>query len=318
MKKRIFILLGLVFLLMLPSGAWFVSSSLSDAGSDHALSDSAANSSKTQQEDTAVSSTGTGTPSNEDDKRPFEQGIQEAVASVVNETRSLFISSDLHITAVGDSLTKGTGDSSSSGGYVGILKDSLEKSVPDASIRVQNYGKKGNRSDQILERLNKPNISSSIRESDIILLTVGANDIMKIVRSNATDLTYEVFEKEKDPYEQRLTSIFEQIREANGDAAIYLLGLYNPFNMYFSDIPELDQIITDWNMIGRSVVNEQENAAFIPIRGIFQYAGPGYYSEDKFHPNQRGYASMADRVLDYIEPDLEEYQSGTDGENSND
>ncbi|SFL89122.1 GDSL-type esterase/lipase family protein [Salibacterium qingdaonense] len=317
MRKRIFILLGLAFLLMLPSGAWFVSSSLSDAGSDHALSDSAANSSKTQQTDSTVSSS-TDTPSREDDKRPFEQGIQDAVASVVNETRSLFISSDLHITAVGDSLTKGTGDSSGSGGYVGILKDSLEKSVPDASIRVQNYGKKGNRSDQILERLNKPNISSSISESDIILLTVGANDIMKIVRSNVTDLTYEVFEKEKDPYEQRLTSIFEQIREENEDAAIYLLGLYNPFNMYFSDIPELDQIITDWNMIGRNVVNEQENAVFIPVRDIFQYAGPGYYSEDNFHPNQRGYASMADRVLDYIEPDLEEYQNGTNGENSND
>ncbi|SFQ04300.1 Lysophospholipase L1 [Salibacterium halotolerans] len=308
-------LLGLVFLLMLPSGAWLVGSSLSDSSPDHTLSGAAATSSKTQQEDTTASS-GTAASSSEE-QRPFEQGVQDAVASVVNETRRLFISSDLHITAVGDSLTKGTGDSSDNGGYVGILEDSLEKSVPDASIQVDNYGKKGNRSDQILERLNNPKISSSINQADIVLLTVGANDIMKIVRSNLTDLTYDDFQEEKDPYKQRLTSIFERIREENEDAVIYLLGLYNPFNMYFSDIPELDRIVTDWNMIGKNVVNEQEQAGFIPIRDLFQYAGPGYYAEDNFHPNQRGYASMADQVLEYIQPDLEEFQNGTDEENSN-
>ncbi|MGY4688301.1 SGNH/GDSL hydrolase family protein [Salibacterium sp. K-3] len=321
MKKKIFILTGLIFLLMMPTGAWFLSTYLSGPVPEDTPSVSPNDSSGEQQNNSAASSSDTETAADEGNPS-FDGGIQDAVASVVNETRSLFISSDLNITAVGDSLTKGTGDSSNNGGYVGILEESIKKSVPDASIRIQNYGKKGNRSDQILKRLDKPKISSSVEEADIVLLTVGANDIMKILRSNLTDLTYEPFEEEKKPYEERLTSIFEKIRQDNDEAVIYLIGIYNPFNMYFSDIPELNQIITDWNSIGKEVVREQENAVFIPIRDIFQYAGEDYFSNDNFHPNQRGYASMAERVLDYMEPDLKEYQTGnqtgTDEENGND
>ncbi|MFZ4454115.1 SGNH/GDSL hydrolase family protein [Salibacterium aidingense] len=314
MKKKALILLGLVFLLMMPSGAWLISSSLSGQPPGEIQSHISEERDGSRKENNPASMENKTSSAQEEAETSFDNDIQEAVASVINETRHILIESDMNIVAIGDSLTQGVGDSTKDGGYVGILEKSLKKSEPESSITIKNYGKRGNRSDQILRRLEKPNISSSVKDADMILLTVGANDIMKIVRANMTDLTYEAFADEKDNYEERLELIFDRIRAQNEEVPIYLVGIYNPFNMYFSNIPELNQIVGDWNTIGRDVTAEQDNAVFIPIQDIFQYAGTGYFSEDNFHPNQRGYASIADRVLDYIEPGIEQYQDNTESD----
>ena len=58
--------------------------------------------------------------------------------------------------AIGDSLTEGVGDESENGGYVGILNNTFEDN--NLNITVDNFGKKGNRSDQLLKRLEKKDI----------------------------------------------------------------------------------------------------------------------------------------------------------------
>ncbi|GED16608.1 hypothetical protein TS65_02880 [Aneurinibacillus migulanus] len=45
----------------------------------------------------------------------------------------------------------------------------------------------------MLERLEQNTISSAIEDTDIVLITIGANDIMRIVRENFNHLTYEQF-----------------------------------------------------------------------------------------------------------------------------
>nr|WP_275899651.1 SGNH/GDSL hydrolase family protein [Bacillus piscicola] len=211
--------------------------------------------------------------------------------------------------AVGDSLTQGVGDPTGNGGYIGILEEIIEDTSSAPSFEIKNYGKRGNRTDQLLKRLDEPKLSLDLKDADVVLITIGANDIMKVVKGNFTQLTYEAFFQETDDYRDRLEDIFEKIRSKNEGAPIYLVGVFNPFNMYFSNIPELDKIVEDWNAMGRETVEEYEDATFVPIHDLFENVGESYYADDHFHPNRRGYALMAERVFHYLEPELTEKQS---------
>src|SRR5699024_11591904 len=92
----------------------------------------------------------------------------------------------IKITTIGDSLTKGCGDEEDNGGYVSILEDTINKD--NDLVEIDNFGKRGNRTDQLIDRMEEPEIKESLEEADIILITIGANDIMQIFKENFTDL----------------------------------------------------------------------------------------------------------------------------------
>lgn len=219
--------------------------------------------------------------------------ISDTVKSAVD-----FFKRDIYITAIGDSLTQGIGDHTKQGGYVGILDRTINHS--DEVVEFNNLGKSGNRSDQLLKRLEDPEIIDSIAKSNVVLITIGANDVMLVVKENITNLVYSKFVKEQEQFEIRLSGILEKIREINADADIYILGFYNPFEKYFPEVKELDAIVNDWNEIGETVTSQFENATFIPIKDLFDSTDKEVFSDDHFHPNLDGYRLMAERVLDYL------------------
>lgn len=227
--------------------------------------------------------------------------VSQSVTEVVEKTIDFFVPKTLHITAVGDSLTQGVGDETENEGYVGIVRNRLENSNVDQLV-VDNFGKRGNRTDQLLKRLKeKEDLISSVKNADMVLITIGANDIMKIVKENFTSLSYDTFTKEQSAYQNRLEDIFTIIRQYNEDAHIFLIGLFNPFSQYFEDIPELDKIITDYNYIGQKVVSNYESATFIPVKDLFVNTDENLFAEDHFHPNSKGYQLMGEQILKYLE-----------------
>lgn len=225
-------------------------------------------------------------------------GIREKVKGVVEGVIKLF-QKDLHAVAIGDSLTQGVGDETENGGYVGILTNTFKEN--NLNISIENYGKRGNRTDQLLKRLEKKEIEASIQQADIVLITIGANDIMKIVKNNIMDLQLNFFEQEKKEYIERLTAIFHRINEINPDTKIYLIGFYNPFDRYFGDIEEFQMIVNDWNESSETVTEQFENVNYIPISDIFSDSDVNLLSEDHFHPNTSGYERMARRILENME-----------------
>ncbi|WP_158737957.1 SGNH/GDSL hydrolase family protein [Alteribacillus sp. YIM 98480] len=316
MKKNKLFIYSVVLFLILVSGAWTINSFSSEPPEDSSPvftetkpdtpapkqqePDPPENEMKQEEEDTDAAS----------ENAITENDVQEAVAAMVKENRALVIDPDVKMVAIGDSLTQGVGDSTGNGGYVGILEKTIgSSSISASSFNIANYGKRGNRTDQLIKRMEEPAITSSIEEADVILLTIGANDIMHIVRSNINNLTYEAFADETDSYENRLEDVFQTIRSKNEEAPIYLIGLFNPFHIYFENIPELNQIVEDWNTIGQETAEEGGNASFIPIDDLFQQADESYYAEDNFHPNERGYLQIAERVFQYIKPEISTSES---------
>lgn len=238
--------------------------------------------------------------------------IKEDIKAKVREVVEIaldFFKKDQKIVAIGDSLTEGIGDETKSGGYVGILNHTFEDN--NLNITVENFGKKGNRTDQLLKRLEKEDVASAIKEADIVLITIGANDIMNVLKSNFMNVTMEPFQEERVNYLERLKAIFNKINDLNPDTQIYLIGFYNPFERHFGEIKELGMIIDNWNDAGKTIAEEYNNVRYIPTKDLFSNTNMDLLAEDEFHPNTSGYKRMAQRVLEYLKESNEKTEINT-------
>lgn len=233
-------------------------------------------------------------PSSERDERASGKNIFALLQEAAIEVSTY----KMNIVAIGDSLTYGVGDVSGTGGYVGLLEQSINKERETAIFK--NFGVPGNRTDQLLKRLDQTEIQAAIDEADLILITIGANDIMQIAKENITNLQLDEFIAERERYEERLRESIDKIKKINTDAEIYLLGIYNPFEKYFHEIVELNMITEAWNDTGSSIAQETEKVTFVPIIDLFADKEENLFAKDNFHPNYNGYLLISERVLEYI------------------
>lgn len=255
-----------------------------------------------------------------------------ALAAVIPKPKSMLSQSKvtdtsnqkqlLNFVAIGDSLTEGVGDTTGTGGYVPLLKQAITEETGIDAIHVENFGKSGDRSDQILKRIKKKEeIRNALKEADFITLTAGGNDLMKVIKSEfMNDLSYETFDKPREKFEKQLSLLIAEIRKYNLQAPIYLMGIYNPFYLSFQDVSEMQEIVTLWNEGAKEAIKGEKKVYFIPIneslyKGLDGKIGIGDEREqttnssstnpsessvnnlisevDNFHPNNLGYQIMA-------------------------
>ncbi|MEH7109465.1 MULTISPECIES: SGNH/GDSL hydrolase family protein [Bacillaceae] len=243
-----------------------------------------------------------------EDKMALHQVKQTAI-EVYEPVPADFYPRKLTVLSAGDSLTQGVGDSTGQGGYLPYLKTMLEKEKGIKEVDFYNYGVKGNRTTQLLKRLKSPEMKPVLQKADLVILTIGGNDLMKVVKDHFSDLQLSDFTEGKEIYRRNLIEIMEEISEENPNASIVLVGLYNPFSKWFSDIKEMDQIVSDWNQTAQAIMTNYGNAYFVSIEDVFLHANENLLYTDNFHPNDRGYELIAERLNDTLEekvlPDLE-------------
>ena len=219
---------------------------------------------------------------------------------------------EVKVEAIGDSLTEGVGDVNNEGGYVPLLAKDLTEVYHFASIEMYNHGKSGNKTTQVTKRIeNSEEIQSDIASANMIVITIGANDLMKTVKANIfKDLSIDTFDSPKEEYKSNIATMYKTIRKYNKDCPIYQLGIYNPYYLNFKEITEMQDIVDMWNVTTEEFVQSQNNAYFIPINDQI-YKGNGVTTdtaelnnllseEDSFHPNNTGYQIIANAFRDKI------------------
>lgn len=258
---------------------------------------------------------------------PKAKPILEPTAKI---TESADTKEKIHYVAIGDSLTEGIGDDAKRGGFVPIVAGDLQEHYQLTSVEVENYGVAGERSDQILKRMKKQEkIQKNLKTADVITVTVGGNDLMKVIQDNLFGLSVKSFDKPRAKYQERITEMIMEIRELNKTAPVYVLGIYNPFYLNFPEITDMQTIVDRWNEGTQEVVEANEFCHFIPIndllyQGLNEEVGIAsevtsseeaeivpsdssdlntvdnnvLYDGDKFHPNNIGYQLMANAVRD--------------------
>ena len=220
--------------------------------------------------------------------------------------------------AIGDSLTKGVGDSTNQGGLVPLLAQSLNNET-GLEFKAINYGVSGNTSSQILSRMQeKKEIRKDLKRAQLLTITVGGNDLRKAILEDTSNLDLDRFEKASKTYEKNLKHIIELARKDNPDLPVYVVGIYNPLYLNFPDLTELQTLVDQWNQRTEETLSAYHGVYFVPIndllyKGIDGKSGvteselgketvtnDALYDEDSFHPNNTGYEIMKEAVLEKI------------------
>ncbi|WP_367341685.1 SGNH/GDSL hydrolase family protein [Limosilactobacillus sp.] len=181
----------------------------------------------------------------------------------------------IHLYAIGDSLTYGQGDEQKKGGYVSIVAHKIHHHY-HTKVSTVNYGVSGDRSDQILYRLNhQKQMRHDLRKADVITMTVGGNDLMqtleKIISTNSEKEINSDVAKSGNQYQQKLTKLMAAIRKENPRAPIFVLSIYNPVYTYFANVTSITRSIAQWNRITSETVGEDNNAYFVNIDHLMSY-----------------------------------------------
>jgi len=236
---------------------------------------------------------------------------KKLAAQAFAEVPADFFPRTLTVLSAGDSLTQGIGDSTEQGGYLPYLKTMLEQDKGIEAVDFYNFGVKGNRAIQLLKRLKSTEMKSVLQKADMVILTIGGNDIMKVVKDNISNLQLSVFMEEKESYRNHLTHIIDEIVKTNPMTSIVLVGLYNPFSKWFSDTKEMNEIVARWNEASQTVIAQYPQAYFVSIEDVFMNPPENLLYSDNFHPNDKGYELIAERLNETLEgqvlPDLEEH-----------
>ncbi|MBO1512224.1 SGNH/GDSL hydrolase family protein [Metabacillus bambusae] len=212
-----------------------------------------------------------------------------------------FVLSSIKVVGIGDSLTKGVGDESNQGGYVGMVREKLEQQENIKEVAVDNYGVRGHKTSNLQKKLKEEEVITSIKNADIILMTIGGNDIMSVVRNNILSLDFKPFRKEQKNYENRFQSILTTVRELNSSAYIVYVGLYNPFKYMLPKLTEIDMIINEWNLATQQMIKQDEKAVYVSVDQLFSMeSDERLLYKDEFHPNESGYSLIADKVYDAL------------------
>ena len=220
--------------------------------------------------------------------------------------------------AIGDSLTKGVGDSTNQGGFVPLLAQSLTNET-GLEFKAINYGVSGNTSGQILSRMQeKKEIRKDLKKAQLLTITVGGNDLRKAILEDTSNLDLDRFEKASKTYEKNLKQIIEFALKDNPDLPVYVVGIYNPLYLNFPDLTELQTLVDQWNQRTEETLSAYQGVYFVPIndllyKGIDGKSGvteselgketvtnDALYDEDIFHPNNTGYEIMKEAVLEKI------------------
>lgn len=242
----------------------------------------------------------------------------------------------IRLVAFGDSLTQGVGDTTKQGGYPMRVATLIAKKtdVPTTSI---NFGKEGDRSDQIMVRLaNSKEQQNELKKANAILVTAGGNDLLKVLQKaiigHSAAYVDSTVTKTVPQYEHNLKKLLQTIRQYNNHAPIFLFGNYNPLYVYFPSFETINKSVTSYNQVNKSLVQEY-GGYYVPIfeqltYGQYQntHARKGLISEaklsnvsfltvlanpqnlngeknkflspsDHFHPNDQGYNLMANRLV---------------------
>jgi lysophospholipase L1-like esterase len=198
--------------------------------------------------------------------------------------------------ALGDSLTKGTGDPSGKG-YVGYLLEHL-KEQSKQEVTLSNYGVNGQTSSQLMDELKQSEVNNEVKAADVIAISIGANDLFQSGETLG-NLDEAHIQQIEAKYVAQLDAILKQVREANGTARIFLIGLYNPFGA-LENAERTNEILREWNYKMGEAVASYPQTVLVPTADLFQLKVQDYLAGDLFHPNAAGYRLMGDRVASLI------------------
>lgn len=232
----------------------------------------------------------------------FILGVKEILLPQTQTTKptapseNVSVSKDGLLLGLGDSLTRGIGDSTGKG-YIGRLKQIME-SKNQSRLSMINLAVSGQTSPQLVKQMNDSQTQNVIKKANWITVTIGSNDLFR-GSGQLENIDLAGSQKSLELYKKNITQILNQIRQLNPKATVVLMGIYNPFAGLENE-KLTSQLVADWNNALLKISSNYSKVIVVPTFDLFQIHNNQFLSNDHFHPNDIGYQRIADRVFPII------------------
>ncbi|MEO8347343.1 MAG: GDSL-type esterase/lipase family protein, partial [Acidobacteriota bacterium] len=166
-----------------------------------------------------------------------------------------------------------------------------------SSVESVNLAVAGVESSDVLALVESANVESLAASADLILLSVGGNDLShSLGRAGAPAEALTAVVAARAQFARNLRKILERLREANPSAPIRLVGLYQPFTSGGREARIGASMVMSWNSLIAETALGFPNVSAIPVFDLFE-GRADRLAADQFHPNRAGYRAIADRVI---------------------
>lgn len=194
---------------------------------------------------------------------------------------------------LGDSLARGAGDETGLG-IPGRLDQELRRRSLKASHTI-NLGINGARTPTLLSELDRPNVQQLLRESNVIIVSIGGNDLWggQDWRTAAPPNP----DAAMDEVLGQIETAIRRIRALNPRARIFFIALYNPFvRSPFGR--QLSMFVNRWN--ARLLQRFASDPDFTLVQTSDLFSHRDRLALDRFHPGGEGYQLIARRIADAL------------------
>lgn len=213
----------------------------------------------------------------------------------------LFSREQIYYIALGDSLAEGINPYGEiSYGYADLIAESLKE-----ENKLKNYTKKytesGCKVEDIINDLKTDfELKRDLRESDLVTISIGANDFLSRINRNTININ------EISSYKNVVSTIIPSINNCIKEVRKYakndliIVGYYNPipflFNTSEKDLDLLFSYIDDeYNKIAKKY-----NALYISNYQLFKNNNDYLPNPTDIHPSIEGYQAIANNILEKI------------------
>ncbi len=210
----------------------------------------------------------------------------------------LFNNNKINYIALGDSLAEGINPYGEvSYGYADYFAEEL-KDNNKLSYYTKKYTESGYKTTDLIKELeiNNP-LKKDLRESDLVTVSIGANDFLD--NFNIKDLNINEILKLKENITNILPNLDNCIKEIRKYAKedIIIIGYYNPipflFNTSGDDLDELFAYIDD----EYQKIAIKYKCKYISIYQLFKTNTSYLPNPSDIHPNLEGYQKIAEEII---------------------
>ena len=226
-------------------------------------------------------------------------------------TYFFFKDDKLNYVSLGDSVAAGQNPYGEiSYGYSDYLKDYLSSN--NKLKDYVNFAVSGYKTDDVIRDINNNhqitvnnrtrNIKEALRESNLVTLSIGANDFMSGISINNLDLNnIDIYLKKIDSVSLNIDKTLKLVREyAKQD--VIVIGYYNPFPLLYKVNP--NQIDNLFNYADRKYIEicNQYDIKYLSVYDLFKNNSSYLPNPFDIHPNNDGYKSISNLIIDtYLE-----------------
>jgi len=226
---------------------------------------------------------------------------------------SFFHDGRIHYVALGDSLASGQNPYGEKVGYgyTDYIRDYLDDQN-QLKQYVKEYATSGYTTSDILEDLSnnkrimvddrEVNIRNVLRESDLVTISIGANDFMHDLNLSNLDFS--------DPsvYYQKIDSIMENVSKLLREVRKYaknkvvVIGYYNPFPILFKTNEKVLDAIFQYADDAYQKICTTHDVSYVSVYSTFKKHSEYLPNPFDIHPNTKGYRAISSLIIDQIFP----------------